>query len=170
MVLLKDLTDDQLSIFIGRYRERKLTEGGVFTLAELLREARRRNGTGFNAPKIGTLILNLCQSSSDGFATYGELFERIYPGEKWIGHKSLGLITKALDSVITYCFENNLPVITVLIVNSANRQLTAEAKNNIYTVCRELGFDTGIDCEAFIKNQITRSLQLRNQELPEISN
>ena len=166
MVALADLTNAQIVTFVERYRESKLTEGGVFSLAELLREQRRRNGSGFNAHQVATAILELCQKSPDGFAKYGELFDRMYPGQKWSGHKSLGLITKALDSVIMYCFENGLPVISVLIVNGANRQLTPGAKTNICTECRDMGFATGSDCEAFIADQIVRSLKIRKQELP----
>lgn len=90
----------------------------------------------------------------------------MFPGQPWLGHGSLGRVTKALDAVIAYCFTHRLPVITVLIVNSANRQLSEDAKDNIYRVCREMGFQTGPIRDVFIDQQMALSLGIRNRDLP----
>jgi hypothetical protein len=51
-------------------------------------------------------------------------------------------------------------------VRGANRQLSAEAVQNIYNECRELDVDTGLNAEAFVKDQIKMAKALTLHDLP----
>jgi hypothetical protein len=68
--------------------------------------------------------------------------------------------------VIYYCVTNRLPIITVRVVRANNRKLSDEAIANIYTECRELGVDVGLDPKVFVDNQIKLSRSVVVDGLP----
>ena len=55
---------------------------------------------------------------------------------------------------------------TVLVVQKGVRDLSAQAIENIYRVCKELGVDVGLDPKQFIETEMERSRRLALQDLP----
>ncbi|WP_300974480.1 hypothetical protein [Sphingomonas sp. LHG3406-1] len=163
---IESLKDSQISHVIRRYRERGLSEGGTFTLAELLMEQRRRLKSDLPTVGLAAKIVELARSSNDGLVTYKELWEAFRPGEQWVGNKSQQIMGNALARVVEYCVRHNLPVLTVLVVQSGSRKLDPKAVANIYNDARELGVDTGPDMEAFIARERVRAREVSSEKLP----
>jgi len=66
-----------------------------------------------------------------------------------------------------YCVTHKLPILNVLVVNSGNRRLTSKAIENVYTECKALGVDVGLDPKAFIDNQMKLSRAFVIDRLPD---
>src|ERR1700686_3429055 len=116
---IEDLTDDQLENFAANYRRSKRTEGGKYTLSEILLEQRRRSPSPFGTREIAAKILELARQSNDGFLTYGELWQSFRPDSPWLGNGTQRIVAHSLSRVIGYCVRHKLPIITVLVVRGA---------------------------------------------------
>lgn len=163
---IKDRDDKEIQNFIANYREAGKTEGGIYSLEELLLEDLRRRGGTYSGREVTEKVLSLAKNSSDGRTTYGELWERLYPEEKWTGQNNIKTIGKNLNSAIYYCVTNGLPVVSVLVVPATARKLTDKAVSNIYETCKELGVDTGPVQADFIQRQTEKALKLIVSDLP----
>jgi hypothetical protein len=163
---IENLTDDQLERFAANYRRSRLTEGGKYSLSEILLEQRRRAPSPFETREVAARIIELGRQSCDGFLTYGELWHSFRPNSPWSGRGTQQIVAQCLYRVIGYCVRHKLPIVTVLVVRGANRQLSAEAVQNIYNECRELDVDTGLNAEAFVKDQIKMAKALTLHDLP----
>src|SRR2546421_11576324 len=117
---IENLTDDQLESFAANYRRSKRTEGGLYSLSEILLEQHRRSPSPFGTREVAAKILELARQSDDGFLTYGELWRSFCPDSPWSGHGTQQTIAQSLYRVIGYCVRNQLPIITVLVVRGAN--------------------------------------------------
>jgi len=161
------LSDRQVADIVRRYRERGLTEGGPWSLAELLMEQRRRIPTVLPTIDVARKIVEQSSKSVDGLTTYKDIWCAFRPGENWIGNKSQQIVANALARVVAYCVANGLPILTVLVVQSGNRRLSPEAVANIYNEARELGVATGPDAAAFIEDQRAGARQIIAAQLPD---
>jgi hypothetical protein len=133
---IENLTDDQLENFAANYRRHKRTEGGKYSLSEILLEQRRRSPSPFGTREVAARILDLARQSRDGFITYGELWRSFRPDSPWSGHGTQQIVAQSLFRVIGYCVRHHLPIVTVLVVRSSNRRLSAEAVQNVYEECK----------------------------------
>jgi hypothetical protein len=124
----------------------KATKGGEISLKEIV----------FGTREVAAKILELSRQSNDGFLTYEELWWSFLPDFSWSGNSSQKFVTQSLFRVIGYCVRYQLPIITVLVVRATDRRLSAEAVQNIYQKCKELGVETGPHPEAFVSDQIKR--------------
>jgi hypothetical protein len=154
------LSDRQIADVVRRYREKGLTEGGPWSLAELLMEQRRRIRSELPTVGVARKIVELSSKSPDGLTTYKDIWSAFRPGEAWIGNKSQQTVASALARVVAYCVRNGLPILTVLVVQSASRRLSPEAVANIYNEARELGVPAGLDAGAFIEDQRARAREI----------
>jgi len=161
-----NLTDDQLERFAANYRRCNQTEGGKYSLREILLEQRRRTPSPFGTREVAAKIIELARQSNDGFITYGELRHSFRPDSPWSGHGTQQIVAQSLFRVIGYCVRNKLPIVTVLVVRGSNRKLSAEAVQNIYNECKELGLETGLNADAFVKDQIKMARALTLYDLP----
>jgi len=158
---LKNLQDN-----IRRYRARGLTEGGRYSLTELLQEVRRREVSPFPVVPMARAILEQSQASDDGLTTYKALWHA-FTNKPWKGNASQAQIGKALGQVIAYCSRQGLPVITTLVVRSDTRQLAEEAIINIYSEAREYGYDVSYDAQKFVEEQRARARQCQVGQCPD---
>lgn len=165
-MIIQDLTDKQLETIKAHYRKAKKTEGGKYTLAEVLKEKLRRSGSVFSGKVVAAKILTQAQSSQDGLTTYGDLWDELYPDSKFSGHTSIKKIGRDLGAAVHYCIDHGLPIVTVLVVQKGNRKLSDEAVSNIFNDCRELGVNTGLVALDFIAQQKAKSLALHVSSLP----
>lgn len=163
---IERLTEGQLSALEENYLRAKRTEGGIYSLSQVRLEKLRRNPSPFDIREVASRIIELARNSSDGLLTYGELWTSFRPNERWEGHKTLSIMSKTLGRVISYCVRNKLPILTVLVVQAANRQLSAAAIENIYNECRGLGVDAGSDSQAFVHRQVSEARSLAVDSLP----
>jgi len=89
---INNLTDKQLENFAANYRRSKRTEGGKYTLSEILLEQRRRSPSPFGTREVAAKILELARQSNDGLLTYGDLWRssvRSHLGRVTVVNKSL---------------------------------------------------------------------------------
>jgi hypothetical protein len=164
---IEELSDQQLNALEVNYRTRNRTEGGKYSLADVLLEKRRRLPSPFGPREVAAKILELSANSSDGLITYGDLWNALKPGQPWTGHASLTILSNSLSRTIEYCVKNRMPVFTVLVVRGAQRKLSHEAIERIYSECKELGIDVGPDPAVFVKRELERSRMIRPDELAE---
>jgi hypothetical protein len=145
---------------------RSKTEGGNYSLSEVLLEKKRRTPTNFGVRETAAKIVELSAASSDGLITYGDLWNASRPHTPWQGNKTQKLVSNALARVIHYCVVNRLPIITVRVVNAQNRKLSSKAIQNIYEECKDLGVDVGLDPRGFVDRQFELSRALVADQLP----
>ena len=162
---ISDLTDDQLDRFEANYRQRNKTEGGIYSLSEILLEKKRRRPCEFGVREVAAKIIELAAASEDGLVAYSDIWSA-FRTDPWTGHKSLTIISDALDRVIHYCVINRLPILTVLVVQKHARTLSGQAIENIYEACKDLGVDAGLDPTTFVKREIERSRSVLLHNLP----
>lgn len=154
------LSNAQLENLERNYHKRGITEGGLYSLREVLNEKTRRVTGGLEGLEVVNLILDLCRTSSDGFATYADLWHALFPNQPWRGQSTVRDIMKILGEVISYCVANDLPILTALIVRSDTRQQSANAIENIYQCARDMGCTVGPCPETFVTEQILNAFEL----------
>jgi hypothetical protein len=163
---ISDFSDAELDSFEVNYRKAGKTEGGKYSLHEVLLEKLRRKPNPFGVREVATKIIELARNSNDGLLTYGDIWTVFRPNTPWEGHKTLRIVADSLGRVVHYCVMNNLPILTVLVVRADNRKLSSKAIGNIYNECRELGVNVGLDPNAFVHSQISLSRAFSINQLP----
>lgn len=135
----KDLED-----LARRYEERKLTEGGIFSLREVKIELARRLAQ-HTIPTRALFDFIVCgvAASPDHRLTYLEVWENFHPGQEWKGNHSIKIVGKALGAVIGYCHESHLPIVTVCVVQKGSGSLSEQAEENIFNEARAFGVNVG---------------------------
>lgn len=160
---IADLTAKELDNLEANYVRLGRTTGGKYSLHEARLEKLRRQPNPFGTRESFIKIIELAQSSTDGKLTYGDLWSAFRPDEKWNGQGTATIIKQALGRVAAYCIDHGLPIVTVLVVHSANRKLSAKAKENIFNAARDLGVDVGADPEAFVEQQIIGAMKISTE-------
>lgn len=163
---ISDLSNDELDNFEANYRRTDRTEGGKYTLAEILLEKKRRKPSPFGVREVAAKIIELAAASEDGLVTYGEIWKAFSPNVAWEGHRTLRIVADSLERVIQYCVMHGLPILTVLVVRTGERTLSSQAIERIYQECRELGVNVGPDPKAFADRQIGLAKTLVVDQLP----
>ncbi|QIG97184.1 hypothetical protein [Bradyrhizobium sp. 6(2017)] len=163
---IEQLSDEQLDTFESNYRKAKKTEGGKYSLSEILLEKLRRKPAVFGTRQVAAKIIELAQKSEDGLCTYGQIWSEFRPNTPWEGHKTLSVVASSLGRVVHYCVTNDLPILTTLVVQTGTRRLSHEAIQNIYHECRELGVSVGPDPEVFVRTQAELARHLALYNLP----
>ena len=154
---ISDLTDEELATFETNYRKRQKTEGGIFTLEEILSEQSRRLARQWNIPTLLRAIVENRQQG-DGLTEYNDLWRLMSPNRPWKGQGPLVIVMQALDALNRYIVAEGLPLYTILVVNGATRTLRAKAIENLYYRCRELGRQVGPDIDSFVERERARAL------------
>lgn len=158
---LAKISDSALKDLIARMREAQDTSKAPYTLAQLLMEEGRRTRVGaFPTIEAAQKVLELAQSSPDGLTTYKEVYHAFRPDAEWKGNAPQNEVTNALGRVGVFCIANGLPLISTLVVNSGTRDLTEDARNNLYNFARERGVDVGSDRDTFIAHHQERARQV----------
>jgi hypothetical protein len=163
---IEQLADEQLDTFESNYRKAGKTDGGKYSLSEILLEKLRRKPTVFGTQQVATKIIELAQRSDDGLCTYGQIWSAFRPDTPWEGHKTLSVVASSLGQVVHYCVTNNLPILTTLVVQTGTRRLSQDAIQNIYKECRDLGVSIGHDSEAFVSTQAELARHFALNDLP----
>jgi len=154
------LTDDQLNNLENNYRRKNKTVGGKWTLQQAFDEKQLRLADENDPESLLRVIVANSRRSSDIRTTYADVYRAIRPNKKWTGNSSQRIVNRALHNVIKYCVANNLPIATSLVVQTATRQLTQDAIENIYNTARSLDCDVGLNAYNFVARQIALSRQL----------
>src|SRR5437764_4017879 len=109
---ISGLSDTELDRFEASYRRANRTEGGKYSLSEILLEKRRRTPSAFGVREVAAKIIELAALSDDGLVTYGDIWNAFRAGVPWEGHKTLRIVADSLSRVIHYCVTNQLPILT----------------------------------------------------------
>lgn len=120
---IESLDERGLKAMIANYEAKNLAEGGKYTLAECLLERMRRLESPIPHVELAKSIIRRARQSADGRVTYLELWNEFRPGIPWKGNASIREVGQSLSRVIEYCIRHNLPLITVLVVQTGSRQL-----------------------------------------------
>jgi hypothetical protein len=163
---LADWTIDMIDNLIANYDRLGKVVGGRFTKAELLAEKHRRLPSDFDIPQLAKWIVKSAQVNQDGKVTYLDIWKEFRPGEPWIGHGSLGVVSNALGRVIGYSIRHQLPTLSVLVVEGSKRRLTEQAEENIHEFARRLGAEVGLDAHAYAESQSRAALAVNADTLP----
>lgn len=163
---ISEFSDDELDTFEARYRAMGKTDGGIFSLKEILLERLRRRPNVFGTRETAAKIVELASTSLDGLVTYGDIWKAFRPDQPWEGHKTQQIVASCLGRVVHYCVTHDLPILTVLVVRGDSRQLSPEAILNICNECRELGLQVGPDPSVFIARQTTLARGVAIAQLP----
>ncbi len=163
---VQKLSDKQLGSMISNYRARGVSEGGRWSLSELLLEERRRKPTAFPPRDVASTIIRLSQESPDGLVSYHDIWRAFLPEREWKGNAPRKILADALYRVIGYCVEHRLPILTVLVVRKSERRLSPEAVEHIYNESREMGVDVGPSPVAFVESERAKALRLRIDQMP----
>lgn len=166
LMTLAELTDKEVGNFISNYEKSGKDTGGKFTLAELHLEKLRRLKSPFPPAEVAKVIISIARKSDDGLVTYKEVWERFRPDSKWIGNEPRTEPGKALGTVIAYCIDHGLPLLSALVVQANKRSHSEEAIINIHNLARKLGVDVGADPKAFVQKQQQEALALVAEALP----
>lgn len=157
------LTDGELASLEHNHISKGVTVGPLYTLREIRNELMRREARGYDGKHVTRTIMELCASSPHFVVTYGELYKALHPTEEWSAHGSLNKIKRSLGACILYCVENDLPIISTLVVRASDNDLSDGAKTNIYNTCERLGHDVGGDPEDFVlRNTIAAMYIVQN--------
>lgn len=163
---IADLSAKELDNLEANYIRLGKTTGGKYSLHEARLEKLRRQPNPFGTRESFIKIIELAKDSTDGKLTYGDLWSAFRPDEKWKGQGTATIVKQALGRVAVYCVDHGLPIVTVLVVHSGNRELSAKAKENIFNAARDLGVDVGVDPEAFVERQIVGAMRISTDDLP----
>lgn len=160
------IAKDRLLDMERRYVERGLTKGGTYSLFEIRIELRRRLPSEFDTREVAAKIIELARVNSNGVTTYKTLWDAMLPGRPWKGNNSQKIMANTLGKVIAYCHQNELPILTVLVINGSVGGLTDKAIANIAQECRDLGMDTGPNDHAFVDRQALEARAMIPANLP----
>lgn len=163
---IADLSAKELENLEANYMRLGKTTGGKYSLQEVRLEKLRRQPNPFGTREAFIKIIELAKGSPDGRLTYGDFWSAFRPDEKWKGQGTATIVKQALGRVAAYCVDHNLPIVTTLVVHSANRELSAKAKENIFNAARDLGVDVGADPTAFIDKQVAGAMAITVRDLP----
>lgn len=147
----------------NNYLRMNKSEGGNYTLVEVRRELQRRQGGNYDGSTVFKKIIELASERATGFTTYGRLFSHLH-NKPWVGNGSQQLLNKDLGAVIYHCVQNELPIVTTLIIGGNQTQLTELAMQNIYDCAKHLGVkNMPSSAKAFVLDQQEKSLALVSQ-------
>lgn len=163
---IADMSVQELDNMEANYVRLGNSTGGKYSLHEVRLEKLRRQPNPFGTRECLLKIIELARRSPDGRLTYGELWSAFRPDEKWKGQGTATIVKRALGRVAAYCVDHRLPIVTVLVVQSANRKLSLKAKENIFNAAKDLGVDVGGDPEFFVDKQIAESMRISTEILP----
>jgi hypothetical protein len=162
---IRSWTDKQLANLENNYLKKQAETGGPFSLAEVRLEILRRLPSPMDKVEVARKIVELAKATEDHLTTYGELWSSLNPDQDWKGNATQQIVANSLGQVIAYCVDNDMPILTTLVVRASNRQLSDEAVGHIYNESRSLGVQTGPDPKAFVANQ--RDLAIAWTEFPD---
>lgn len=166
--LPSEYSDKGIANLIVNYNRKGRIEGGPMTLNECYMEQARRKLEGYDEYQITEKIGRLAEKNG-GLVTYGDLWKGLFPNRPWKGNNSQRIMRNILFSVLDLCRLNSWPLITCLVVNGRNNELTEEAKRNIfdYAVRHKLTSDTDVnryidkireECFSYFLNSTTETL------------
>jgi len=163
---IEELSEVELSRFIRNYQASDKSEGGIFQLSELLVERLRRTPTIKSPRDVFKFVVEAASAATDGQTTYQEVWGFLQPGEPWKGNHSIKVVGGTLGAVIAYCVQNELPIVSTLVVQSGNRKLSDRAVQNIYNDCKLYGVNVGPIAEKFVARETQRARELNLRDLP----
>ena len=147
---VQNLTAEELKNMAANYRRAGKEVGGKYSLAEILLEQRRRDAGSVDVSKVFDIVCRQSAASADGLTTYGEVWSELFPETPWKGNHSQTVMGRALGGVLAHCINNGLPIVSVLVVNQGDRELTPKAVRNIYDECKSLGAEVGLIPDHFV--------------------
>lgn len=142
------------------YVDQGVIAGGIWPLSDLRLEQSRRSSTELSPPELIEVILRGSSAAKDKQISYKEVWAAFRPNDPWQAHNSQKQVTNGLYRLGSYCVDTGLPMLSVLVVPSLTRVLTAEAAKNIWAFAASLGVETGPDPRAYVEREAIKAQSL----------
>jgi len=157
---LHELTVDEINIMIANYDKAGVTEGGKWPRVELALELQRRKASPYPLIEVARKILTMSHASDDGRVSYGDLWLEfnegpIPPGQAWARP-----MLNSLEALGVWCFDRNLPLINILVVNGKTREVVEQTVQAMWGAAVVRGFPVPDDLREFALEQANAALAL----------
>lgn len=163
---ISERSNDYIRNFIAAYGREGGTDGGIYTLKELLVEQLRRSPRVRSPRDVLQFIVGTASASPSGTLTYKQLWQFLFPDTNWKGNHSVSVVSDTLNTVIAYCVQHGLPLATTLVVQASSGKLSDSAITKTYEEARQYGYDVGPVAAIFVAQQAERSRELTAEMLP----
>lgn len=158
--MLGDLTDHEIRSMIKNYDGNGRTTGGKWSRAELALELDRRKKVIFVPRDLAMKILNLCHDAPDKRVSYGELWLAYHPAPLPKGQGWVKKVTDGLAVLGAWCVDNDLPILSTLVVNNGTRELKDTACENVWNYIKAITNDTSLSARDFVDEQAKLAMEL----------
>lgn len=159
-IMLGDLTDKQIRAMIKNYDAAGKVTGGNWPRAALMLELDRRKPVIFAPRDLAMKILNLCHASPDQRVSYGELWLAYHPAPLPKGQGWVKKVTDGLAVLGAWCVDNDLPILSTLVVNNTTRELKDAACDNVWNYIKAIRNDTSLSARDFVDEQAKLAMEL----------
>src|SRR5690554_5203573 len=136
---LHELKVDEIKRMIVNYDNAGVVTGGKWSRAELLLEIERRKTTVYEIIKLARLILDGAQRSETKRITYKQLYEVWHNKPPPVGYSWVGQLTGGLEVLGIWCFDRDLPLINILVVNATTGEVKEETVEKMWEAAKERG-------------------------------
>lgn len=163
--LLGDLTAHEIRTMIKNYDASGKVAGGKWSRAELALELDRRKPVVFPPKDLAMKILSLCRHSPDQRVSYGAVWLAYNPAPLPKGQGWVNKVTDALAVLGAWCVDNDLPILSTLVVNNTTRELKDAACENVWNYIKVIKGDTSSSAREFVDEQARLAMELPIAEI-----
>ena len=163
--MLGDLTERKIRAMIQNYDTNGRTTGGKWSRAELVLELDRRKPAIFVPRDFALKILTLCHASPDQRVSYSELWLAYHAAPLPKGQAWAKKITDGLAVLGAWCVDNDLPILSTLVVNNATRELKDAACENVWSYVKAIKNDASVSARDFVDEQAKLAMDLPISEI-----
>lgn len=163
--MLGDLTDKEIRAMIKNYDAAGKIAGGNWSRAELMLELDRRKPTIYAPRDLAMKIHTLCRHSPDQRVSYGAVWLAYHPAPLPKGHGWRKRVTDGLAVLGAWCVDNDLPILSTLVVNNETRELTDAACANVWNYIKAIKNDTSLTARDFVDEQAKLAMEMPIAEI-----
>lgn len=164
--MLRDLTEREIRAMIKNYDRNGQTSGGKWSRSELVLELDRRKSTVYPPHHLAQIILRMCHVSYDRRVSYKELWLAHNEGPLPKGQNWVKPLTDGLAVLGAWCIDNDLPILSTLVVNDQKRELSDQAASNVWNYMKDKLPNVPLNAREFVEQQAVLSMEMPIGRLP----
>lgn len=166
---LHDLKIEEIKQMVVNYDKAGVSTGGKWSRVDLVLELERRKPAVYPLVELAQTILSKCAESPSKRITYGDLWLAFNEGPLPAGRAWVKPLTDSLSVLGTWCFDRNLPLINILVVNGGTGEVKENTVEKMWEAAKERGQQVPDDLKEFADQQADASLALSSSKLSEFS-